>query len=199
MRTGTLTDRPRNHAEPAVRPTTIRPMQRIGRGIVHPTSLTQTFEHREIPPAIASPIFANPLVEFIHLAKLRPPTRCCRHVGLLPRPVSASSWSSPFRREPHEPQAICLSLRWYHFRWFGACRSAAAESAKPCRIHLFDGDPPIVMKCGRSFYPSRGRTIRLAVYSSFAQGLSTLRMSSKPAHTYPCGPKWSTRSDGKAQ
>ena len=47
-------------------------MQRIGRGIVHPTSLTQTFEHREIPPASASPIFVNPLVEFIHLAKLRP-------------------------------------------------------------------------------------------------------------------------------
>ena len=59
MRTGTLTNHPRNNAEPAVRPTPIRPMQRIGRGIVHPTSLTQTFEHREIPPAIASPIFVN--------------------------------------------------------------------------------------------------------------------------------------------
>lgn len=74
--------------------------------------------------------------------------------------------ASPFQREPHEPQAICLSLRWYHFRWFGACRSAAAESAKPCRIHLCDGDPPIVMKCGRPLYPSRGRTTRLAVYGN---------------------------------
>lgn len=73
MRTGTLTNRPRNHAEPAVRPTPIRPMQRIGRGIVHPTSLTQTLEHRGIPPAIASPIFVNPLVEFIHLLRSSAP------------------------------------------------------------------------------------------------------------------------------
>ena len=59
MRTGTLTNHPRNNAEPAVRPTPIRPMQRIGRGVVHPTSLTQALEHREIPPAIASPLFVN--------------------------------------------------------------------------------------------------------------------------------------------
>ena len=79
MRTGTLTN-PRNNAEPAVRPTPIRPMQRIGRGVVHPTSLTQALEHREIPPAVASPVFVNPLVELIHLAKLRPnsPLPSCR-------------------------------------------------------------------------------------------------------------------------
>ena len=47
-------------------------MQRIGRWIVHPTSLTQTLEHSEKPPVIASAFFVNPLVEFIHLAKLRP-------------------------------------------------------------------------------------------------------------------------------
>ena len=80
MRTGTLTNHPRNNAEPAVRPTPIRPMQRIGRGVVHPTSLTQALEHREIPPAVASPVFVNPLVELIHLAKLRPnsPLPSCR-------------------------------------------------------------------------------------------------------------------------
>lgn len=129
-----------------------------------------------------------------------PPTRCCRHVGLLPRPASASSWSSPFRGEPHEPQVICLSLRWYHFRWFGACRSAAAESAKPCRIHLCDGDSPIVMKCERSLLSvsrPRGQPGRLLLLCTGTVNIKYVEQTG--TRSYPCGPKWSTRSDGKAQ
>lgn len=200
MRTGTLTSRPRNHAEPAVRPTTIRPMQRIGRGIVHPTSLTQTLEHRGIPPAIASPIFVNPLVEFIHLLRSSAPnsllsscrassTACFSFLMVFTIPGRTSRASGDLSI----PEMVS-------FRWFGACRSAAAESAKPCRIHLCDGDSPIVMKCERSLlsvsrpHDPSGRLLLLCTGT-----VNIKYVEQTGTRPYPCGPKWSTRSDGKAQ
>lgn len=86
------------------------------------------------------------------------------------------------------------------FRWFGACRSAAAESAKPCRIHLCDGDSPIVMKCERSLlsvsrpHDPSGRLLLLCTGT-----VNIKYVEQTGTRPYPCGPKWSTRSDGKAQ
>ena len=90
-------------------------MQRIGRGIVHPTSLTQTLEHRGIPPAIASPIFVNPLVEFIHLLRSSAPNSLLSSCRASSTACFSFLMVFTIPGEPHEPQAICLSLRWYHF------------------------------------------------------------------------------------
>lgn len=199
MRTGTLTNRPRNHAEPAVRPTTIRPMQRIGRGIVHPTSLTQTFEHREIPPAIASPIFVNRSLSSSISRSSAPnsllsscrasSTACFSFLMVFTIPARTSRASGDLSI----PEMVS-------FRWFGACRSAAAESAKPCRIHLCGGDSPIVMKCERSLLSvsrPRGQPGRLFLLCTGTVNIKYVEQTG--THPYPCGPKWSTRSDGKAQ
>ena len=198
MRTGTLTN-PRNNAEPAVRPTPIRPMQRIGRGIVHPTSLTQTFEHREIPPAIASPIFVNRSLSSSISRSSAPnsllsscrasSTACFSFLMVFTIPARTSRASGDLSI----PEMVSFSVVWRMS--IRCCRICQALPDSPLRRRSSNCDEMRAssLSVSRPHDPS-GRLLLLCTGT-----VNIKYVEQTGTHPYPGGPKWNTRSDGKAQ